>query len=109
MRHKQATLSSIFTAYGLPAPEVEYRFAPPRRWRFDYAWPSAKVAVEIEGGIWIRGRHVRGAGYASDIEKYNCATELGWRILRYQPSKVDFNQIARVLSDDKGRIPQVPE
>ena len=31
----------------------EYRFAAPeRQWRSDIAFPAAKVAVEIDGGIW---------------------------------------------------------
>ena len=38
-------------------PEREFRFCE-RRWRFDFAWPSHKVAVEIDGGIFIHGRHV---------------------------------------------------
>jgi len=73
---------------GLSAPEREYRFDPERRWRFDYAWPSLKVAVEIEGGIWIRGRHVRPTGYLADLEKYNRAVVLGWRVLRYAPHQL---------------------
>lgn len=64
------------------APEREYRFHPKRRWRFDFAWPSVKVAVEIEG----RGRHQTFTGYRADLEKYNEAVQLGWRILRFPAS-----------------------
>jgi hypothetical protein len=60
----------------------EYVFAPPRMWRFDYARPDAKVAVEIEGGTWVRGRHVTGAGYSRDAEKYNVAQLRGWIVIR---------------------------
>ena len=68
---------------GLPEPECEYQFAWPRRlWRFDMAWPGKMLAVEVEGGVWTRGRHVRGAGFAADCEKYNEAALLGWRVLR---------------------------
>jgi hypothetical protein len=74
-----------FGPLGLPAPVRELRFAPPRRWRFDYAWPELFVAVEKEGGVYTRGRHTRGAGYADDMEKYNAATRLGWALFRYQP------------------------
>ena len=28
----------------------EYRFHPPRQWRFDFACPTKKLAIEIEGG-----------------------------------------------------------
>jgi hypothetical protein len=76
---------ALCKAAGLPAPVPEYRFHPVRLWRFDYAWPSVLVAVEQEGGIWSGGAHARPAGIERDIEKYNAATLLGWRILRYQP------------------------
>jgi hypothetical protein len=70
---------------GLPRPEMEYCFATSRRWRFDYSWPAALVALEVEGGVWTRGRHTRGAGFLKDIEKYNAAAVLGWRLLRVTP------------------------
>ena len=66
----------------LPTPEREYKFAPPRRWRFDMCWPAQRVAVELEGGVWSGGRHTRPAGFEADVEKYNCATVEGWRVLR---------------------------
>ena len=78
-------------------PVAEYRFHDTRRWRFDYAFPDAMLAVEIEGGVWIKGRHTRGAGYVNDMEKYNTAIEMGWRVLRYQPTRIDYDQIKRCL------------
>jgi hypothetical protein len=65
-------------ALGLPEPECEYRFARPRQWRFDFAWPALLLAVEVEGGSWNGGRHTSGAGFAADCEKYNEATLRGW-------------------------------
>jgi len=80
----EATFARYWTllASDLPEPEREYRFHPTRRWRFDFAWPAEKVAVEIEGGIWTRGRHVRGSGFEKDCEKYNMAVAEGWRVFR---------------------------
>ena len=78
----------ICTGMGLPKPVAEFRFAPPRRWRFDWAWPPALVSLEIEGGIWRGGRHTRGAGYEKDMEKYNAAAVLGFRVLRYTPAQM---------------------
>lgn len=67
----------------------EYRFYPPRRWRFDYAIIDLKVAIEIEGASWTQGRHTRGKGFIADMEKYNRATLEGWRVLRYTPQQID--------------------
>jgi len=65
----------------------EFSFHPTRRWKFDFAHPGLKIAVEIEGGIWSNGRHVRGKGYQEDAIKYNEAVKLGWRLLRYTGKK----------------------
>lgn len=75
-------------ATGVGGWEREYRFAAPRRWRFDFAWSAVKLAVEIEGGVWSSGRHTRGAGFEADCEKYAVATVLGWRVLRVTPTHV---------------------
>lgn len=70
---------------GFPRPVAEYRFAPPRRWRFDWAWPDLRIAVEQEGGVWTGGRHVRGKGYIGDMEKYSEASVRGWTLIRRTP------------------------
>lgn len=72
-----------------PLPIREYRFAPPRRWRFDFAWPDLKLAVEAEGGVWSRGRHTRGSGFVNDSIKYNEAAKMGWTVLKYTTSTID--------------------
>ena len=73
------------------------RFAEGRRWRFDFAWPGEKLAVEVEGGIFTRGRHTRGTGMLADMEKYNRAALLGWRVLRFFTDQVrDGTAIATI-------------
>jgi very-short-patch-repair endonuclease len=69
-------------------PVREYVFWPPRRWRFDFAFPAERIAIEIEGGIWRFGGHNRGGGYEKDCEKYNAAVKLRWRVLRYSTEMV---------------------
>ena len=77
---------------GIPL-EREYRFHPTRRWRFDVAFVEQKVAVEMEGGVWTRGRHTRPKGYKRDMEKYNAAAKLGWIVLRYSANDLEFSPV----------------
>jgi hypothetical protein len=78
----------LLRSVGLPAPVREHRFHPVRRWRFDYAWPEQRVALEVDGGVWTGGRHTRGAGFIKDMEKLNAATVAGWRVVRVVPGKL---------------------
>lgn len=66
----------------------EYRFHPTRKWRFDFADKSRRIAIEVEGGTWAGGRHTRGAGFEGDCEKYNEATRLGWKVYRFTSAMV---------------------
>jgi very-short-patch-repair endonuclease len=91
----------FWQAMELPVPTPEHRFHPVRRWRFDYAFVDKKLAIEIEGGCFVQGRHTRGAGFSGDMEKYNQATILGWRVLRYTPSKINFNEIRKAYGQPK--------
>jgi very-short-patch-repair endonuclease len=63
----------------------EHKFHPDRKWRFDFAAPALKVAVELEGGIFSRGKssHRTGVGIRRDMEKSNEAQKLGWRVFRF--------------------------
>lgn len=88
-------------AAGLPEPVPEYTFAKPRRWRFDYAWPLHRLALEIDGGVWTQGRHTRGAGKIADMEKLSEAAILGWRVLYAVPDDlrngVAMSRVIRAL------------
>lgn len=66
---------------------AEYQFHPSRKWRFDYALPQHRIAIEIEGGVWTGGRHIRAQGFLGDMEKYNTAAIMGWRLLRFTPDQ----------------------
>lgn len=50
--------------------------------------PEEWIAIEIEGGVWNQGRHSRGKGMEADMEKYNRAALLGWRVFRFTPAMV---------------------
>lgn len=84
MSQKSAAEDAFATAWERVAPaghdlESEFHFHPTRRWRFDFAFPSQKLGIEIDG----RGRHQTVAGVRGDCEKHNAAAMLGWRVLRF--------------------------
>lgn len=72
-----------------PVPEYSFAKAIGRKWRFDYAWPLVKLACEVEGGLWVGGRHSRGKGAIADLEKYSEAAILGWRIVYATPQELE--------------------
>lgn len=86
-----------------PALVAEYRFHPDRRWRFDFACPESRVAIEIEGGAWTGGRHTRGAGFIADAEKYMEATLLGWTVIRLPGPMVKIPVVERIVEFAKAR------
>lgn len=87
----ERSLATLMEWEHLPTPMREYPFAKGigRRWRFDFAFPEHKVAVEVEGGAFVGGRHTRGAAFEADCEKYNEAVLLGWRVIRVTPRQVE--------------------
>ncbi len=76
----------------------EHQFYPGRKWRFDFAHPQTKVAIELEGGIWSGGRHTRGKGFTQDCEKYNAAAIQGWRVFRLTSEMVNATELERISS-----------
>jgi len=63
--------------------DYEQRYAKSKRskrYRLDFAHPDTKVGIEIQGGVYNRGRHVTGSGYERDCRKYNLAYTSNWTI-----------------------------
>ena len=79
---------ALLEKYQIPRPVPELRFSTARQWRFDWAWPAYLVALEVEGGAWSNGRHVRGKGFLDDCAKYSEAAALGWRLIRVPPDQL---------------------
>lgn len=53
---------------------AEYKFKGSRRYKFDYYLSQFRVAIEIEGGIYLKkSGHNTSSGILRDIEKYNLA------------------------------------
>jgi len=109
-----STLERTFMTYwkalarGYPMPVPEYQAIPGRKFRFDFAWPDAKIAVELDGGVHAprgkccqacgqppRSRHTTGVGFTRDCEKTNLAAAMGWRV---------FRATAGMLREDPGNF-----
>lgn len=79
-----------------PACQREYRFHERRRWRFDFAFPTPRIAIEYEGS-WHRTKE----RFAPDMDKYNCAQIAGWTVLRFGRKQLNDGraekQIRRML------------
>ncbi len=76
--------------------ERQDRFHPERRWRADFAQVEARVLIEVEGGIWVNGRHNRAAGFNADLEKYLQVGLLCWRVFRLGPEQITIENLARL-------------
>jgi hypothetical protein len=90
-------LAHAIQAAGLPTPEREHRFHETRQWRMDFAWPEALVALEVEGGTWVKGRHARPKGFAEDCEKYAEAALSDWTVLRVTGEHIASGQAVEWL------------
>lgn len=89
----ELTFDFHLRSIGVPAFEVEYKFHPDRKWRFDFCWPEYQIAAEIEGGTTgKRGRHVRPGGFEADCEKYNIATAMGYKVYRFTAKQVNSGE-----------------
>ncbi len=84
-------------AAGGPELEPEIVFHISRKWRFDFAHIESKVAIELEGGVYTNGAHVRGKHFESDCEKYNAAAAMGWKVFRLTRGLIGRVQITPIV------------
>ena len=52
--------------------------------------------IEVEGGIWTKGRHSRGKGFEQDCEKYLEAVLLGFKVIRLTEKQLDAATLDRI-------------
>lgn len=84
-------------SYGLH-PKREYVFLKDRKFRIDFyfEYGGKKLGLEVEGGVYVGGRHTSGAGFMKDMEKYNLFTMNDIYLYRTVPN--DLNSI-KVIRD----------
>ena len=93
---------TLWRALNGPELEREFRFHEKRRWRADFAHLPSRTLVEIEGGIYVHGRHNRAAGFAADLEKYLEAALAGWRVIRLGPRELTLSHVERLVDLVRG-------
>ena len=90
---------SVLEASGLNY-ESEFIFSNERKFRFDWAVPQLCIAIEYEGIFSEKSGHTTLSGYKKDVEKYNLATKLGWKILRYTADNyLDFENDLKIIKE----------
>lgn len=69
--------------------KAQFQFHPERKWRFDFCFPEKLLAVEIQGitkigftdkGQAFVGGHQSPKGMREDLEKFDEAMRMGWRV-----------------------------
>ena len=87
--NKLHIFSVLQRMFGAESVITEHRFAAPaRQFRFDYAVPAAKLAIEYQGHAGFIGKsgasgHSSITGLTRDCEKSNLARSLGWTVLTF--------------------------
>jgi very-short-patch-repair endonuclease len=111
---------SAWSQYGAGRiPATQHRFTLKRRFRFDFAWPKERVAVECDGfGLGgFAGAHQSIVGLSNSHEKANLAQECGWIVLRYTSRQLGSDvkrelvcqQIVRILRRRQNAMDQRQE
>ncbi len=86
----------------------EYRFIPPRRYRWDFCHLESRVAIEIQGGVWMtRSGHSGGTGLVKDYEKLCLAAAHGWRVFLLADSMIN-DEYLKLIADAIEHFPKLP-
>lgn len=97
--HLEVKFANLWRMMGGPDILIqEYRFHPERAWRFDFAHPPSMTAVEVEGGVYSNGRHVRGKGFEEDCLKYSEAALMGWAVVRLTADQIQPDIVERLIA-----------
>jgi very-short-patch-repair endonuclease len=92
------------------APELagwvrEYRAIPGRKFRADFAFPASRLAIECQGGIFMRrGAHAGPSAAKRDMEKLNLYTIHGWRLLQFGPHDLTKRTVSDAVDTIKAAL-----
>jgi very-short-patch-repair endonuclease len=108
--NKMQIKAILETIFGAERVTLEHRFHSVRRWRFDYAVPEIKLAVEYNGHGGFIGKsgasgHSSIKGITNDAEKMNSAIAGGWRVLAFTALHFKYNdRVKHNLTDVRETI-----
>ena len=94
----EAELALQICVLSLPKPVREFMAVPPRKFRWDFAWPAHKLLVEVNGGTWQKGGHSSGGGIARDYEKLNLANLAGYRCLIFTGEMIHSGEAVDMIA-----------
>lgn len=92
----EAKFARFWSLLGGPPLETEVKFHQTRRWRADFAHLPSRTLIEIEGGIYVNGRHNRASGFNADMEKYLEAALAGWLVIRLGDDQITASYVERL-------------
>lgn len=102
-----AALANQLRMLGIES-QREVLLVPGRKFRTDLV--VRDLAIEVDGGGFIQGRHSRGSGIEKDAEKQALVTIAGYRTLRVTPRQIESGEalgwIERALPV---KLPRPPE
>ena len=92
-----ATFEATWRLLGGPELETEHVFHPERKWRADYLHRPSMTIIELEGGVYSKGRHTRAGGFIEDCFKYNAATMLNYRLIRIGTGMATAHYLQQII------------
>jgi hypothetical protein len=97
-----ATFEANWRLCGGPELETEHYFNPDSNHRNDYLHRPTMTLIELEGGVYTKGRHVRPVGFVEDCVKYNLATMMGYRLIRIPTGFATPHYLRQIIDWLKG-------
>jgi len=89
---------TIWKQLGGPALSKEAKVCMDRGWRNDYLYEPKRIIIELDGGVWNGGRHVRPQGFIDDCVKLNEATMLGYKVLRIPTGFATEHYLSKIIN-----------
>ncbi len=104
MTDMERKFQAMWEQLGGPQLEFQYRPINGRKFAIDFSHLQTKVAIELEGGIWMTTENGHGKGHAhpkrfkSDCVKYNLLTLNGWKLFRLATGMIKPQYIEPIIN-----------